>query len=154
MDFIWVSKVIRHWFGFILRSSVIGLNLALPYSTNQIQNQTQSRLGHVRFPALGACFHWFVVFFTFVVIGRWDCFGFSLMTLNENCFTSKLLPTANWNNFQLCCSLFWICSTLSWTRATKIRKEAQRTWRKYHGRNLKPTKKNKVKRNKTTVVRW
>lgn len=66
----------------------------------------------------------------------------------------KLLPIANWNNFQLCCSLFWICSTLSWTRATKIRKEAQRTWRKYHGRNLKPTKKNKVKRNKTTVVRW
>ena len=48
-----------------------------------MQNQNQSRLGNMPFPALRArlrvsatSFHWFVLLFTFVVIGHCNCFGF------------------------------------------------------------------------------
>ena len=52
------------------------------FLTNQIQNQNQSRLGHTRFPVLGdsllvfaSSSHWFIVLFTFFVIGHCNCFG-------------------------------------------------------------------------------
>ena len=54
--------------------SVIGLKTSPNFSTNQMQNQLQH--GRTRFPALGAdhvyllSSHWFIVLFTFVVIGQ------------------------------------------------------------------------------------
>ena len=60
------------------------------YSTNQKQNQNQSRLGHARLSALGAGHvHslWVLIgslcsFFTFVVIDHCNCVGFGFTTLN------------------------------------------------------------------------
>ena len=46
-------------------------------------NHNQSQLGHTRFPALGAGYmYWFIVLFTFVMIGHYDCFGFAFAILN------------------------------------------------------------------------
>ena len=63
-----VSKVFRNWFGlFALLRPVIGLK----NSTNQMQNQNQSRLVHTRFPALDAGYMYrFILLFAFFV---WFC---------------------------------------------------------------------------------
>ena len=78
-----VSKVIRNCLGLAILRSMIGLKKTrATYSTNQVQNQTQSRLGHIRFPALGAGYvsHWFIVLFAFLVIAL----VFVLRHSNEN----------------------------------------------------------------------
>ena len=86
--FNWVSKVI--WLCFTTLCDWFKKLSSANYSTNQMQNQNQSRLGshafsrawrRLRVFALNS--HWFVVLFTFVVIGHCDCFGFGFTTLNR-----------------------------------------------------------------------
>ena len=62
-------------------------NLAPPTvnSTNQIQNQTQSLLGHSRFPVHALSSHWFIVLPMFLVIGHCNCF-LVLQHSNEICY--------------------------------------------------------------------
>ena len=59
-------------------------------SANQRQKWNQSRSGRMRFPALEAvCLvlvyssHWFLIIFSFVLIGFCDNFGFGFPTLNR-----------------------------------------------------------------------
>ena len=68
--FNWVSKVIAEllWFCFTTLCDWFKKNRAT-YSANQMQSQNQSRLGHTRFPALGAGY----VFLLCVLIGSLRC---------------------------------------------------------------------------------
>ena len=82
------SNRCRNDFGFALLRSMIGLK-----NSRHLLNQSEAKpkLGHTRFPALGAgsvfrvlatSSYWLVLSFAFVVIGHCNCFGFSFATLN------------------------------------------------------------------------
>ena len=63
------------WFDFT--RSVIGVKKFAPPTQPIMQNQNQSWLGYTRFPALGS--HWFIVLFTFLVIGHCNCLKTALV---------------------------------------------------------------------------
>ena len=87
--FNWVSKVIRDCIGFALLRSVIGLE-----NSRHPLNQSDAKLKPIatwslafsrawdRLGVFTLIYHWFVVIFVFVLIGRCDYFGFGFSTLN------------------------------------------------------------------------
>lgn len=67
--------------------SVIGLKTIAAHSANQMQKQNHLydllvRVAPRQLDVFASGSHWFIVLFTFVVIGRCNCFGFGFTTLN------------------------------------------------------------------------
>ena len=87
--FNWVSKVIRHCFGFALLRSMIGLK-----NSRHLLNQSDANPKPIatwshafsrawrRLRAFASSSHWFIVLFTFLMIDDCNCFGFGVTTLN------------------------------------------------------------------------
>ena len=72
------------------------------YSTNQMQNQNQTRLGHTRFPALDAgyvriftsSYHWLVLLFTLVMIGQCNVIALFLVLRHSKEYTALCIYIA------------------------------------------------------------
>ena len=91
-------------------------------STNQMQNQKQSRLGHPRFPAFrligrfALSSHWLFRVFPFLLTGHCDYFGFGFTTLNRKelylCDHNEYLPR---HQFPTCNKVFtpWVSIKLN-----------------------------------------
>ena len=82
----WVSKVIIEllWFCFTTLSDWIKISRhLLNQSDAKPKNHaTWSRAFSRRLHVFSLSFHWFIVLFTFVVIGHCNCFGFGFTTLD------------------------------------------------------------------------
>lgn len=78
-----VSKVIGYCCGFVLQRSMLGRKHSRHNFSQSDAEQNQWRY----FPALGALHvcdsssHWFIVLFIFVVLGHYNCFGFTTQTV-------------------------------------------------------------------------
>ena len=95
-----MSKVIRDYFVFALLRFVIGPENSRTFSTNQIQNFNQARLGYSRFPALQAI----CLFSLPVLFGSSLCFPSYDWLLKSALFKSS---NVNWNHVWCQNALIW-----------------------------------------------
>ena len=88
-DFNWVTKAIRNCFGFVSLRSTIGLKNPRHFlNQSDAKPKTNTTWSHAfpralrRWRVSASCSYWFIVLFTFAVIGYCVCFGFGFTTLN------------------------------------------------------------------------
>lgn len=115
-----MSKVIGYCCGFVLQRSMLGRKHSRHNFSQSDAEQNQWRY----FPALGALHvcdsssHWFIVLFIFVVLGHYNCFGFTTQTVTVFILAGYLLCMLD-HHFPVCI-LFG-----------KHMQSSPRCWRKY-----------------------